>query len=67
MHKKITPKNLNKIYNTEKVIAESIKIGNILKYNKQEGFQTKRLETVKGIAVSQLQAKQERQQQGKHY
>ncbi|AAU03620.1 T4SS effector phosphatidylinositol 3-Kinase RisK1 [Rickettsia typhi] len=65
--KKIAPENLNKIYNTEKVIAESIKIGNILKDNKQEGLQTKRLETVKGIVVSQLQAKQGKQQQGKHY
>ncbi len=58
--KQISPENLNKIHNTEKLIAESIKIGNILQQKKQERLQTKRVETVKEIAFSQLQARKEK-------
>ena len=61
--KQISPENLNKIHNTEKLIVESIKIGNVLQQKKQEGLQTKRVEAVKGIAFSKLQARRERQQQ----
>lgn len=61
--KKISPENLNKIHNTEKLIVESIKIGNVLQQKKQEGLQTKRVAAVKEVAFSKLQARKERHQQ----
>ncbi|BDU60188.1 hypothetical protein FLA4_05980 [Candidatus Rickettsia kotlanii] len=57
---------MNKIHNTEKLIAESIKIGNVLQQQKQEGLETKRVETVKGIVFSKLRARKEDINKGKH-
>ncbi len=61
--KKISPENLNKIHDTHKLIAESIKIGSILKQKGNQGIQPKRVEAVKEIAFSKLQAKRENQKQ----
>ncbi|ABV74539.1 hypothetical protein A1C_01045 [Rickettsia akari str. Hartford] len=61
--RQISPNNLSKIHDTQKLIAASIKIGNILQEKGNRGIKPKRVEAIKVIAFSQLQAKSENHRQ----
>ncbi len=53
---KISSDNLTKLYKTESIIEESVKIGNtLLKHRGKEGIQTKRLEAVKKTVQTKLE------------
>ncbi|WP_367363752.1 hypothetical protein [Candidatus Tisiphia endosymbiont of Nedyus quadrimaculatus] len=61
--KKITPDKLDKIHQVERTLTESIKINEILSKPSggKEGIQTKRLEAVKKVTQSDLEARKLKQ------